>query len=148
MSPCPLPGPKRCGWRCRREWMAERSQLQKKISVATEAPASGFTRHGDNNAMCENCISQSVPEEGLVESDDFPVFDHDHPPAADLAIRDVLVAQNVEFGHKGALGILVVEFLGLHVGAEILLAVLKADGEVGLVAGAPEELEVMAVTGA
>src|SRR6478735_2870712 len=101
----------------------------------------GTTRRHNARAI----IRTSVPEEGLIQADDLPVLYQDRPPRCDSAIVLIVVSDDPKGALLGALHPLVIEFLRLDIGAEILLSVLESHGEIGRPGRAPEEIVVVAV---
>ena len=88
------------------------------------------------------------PEVGLGHGDDLAIDDEDAAPVRDLAVLEVIVADDGEAGADGALDVGVALLPGHDVVAEICLAVLEAGGDVGRSSVIPPvEIEVIPLQG-
>src|SRR6188472_2954127 len=98
-----------------------------------------------NDATPARSLDNLVPEERLIQRYDLPVLNNDGPPGGHAPVMLVIVADYLKGAFIGAFDSIVLQFLGLDIGAEILLPVLKPDRDICRPAGAPEEIVVVAV---
>src|SRR5687767_5390423 len=88
--------------------------------------------------------ARSVPEDGLIQRDNPPVFDEQRAPRCHRPVLFVVVPDNAKFRFHRAFRRRVMQFPRLHMRAERLLTVFEADGQIRPPLRLPKKSEVMA----